>query len=160
MEQVARRAGVGKAALYRRWSGKEAMVLALIEAIDLPTVRSEDKGSLQADLLDYLRNAARLLRRPLMRRLLPEFYAEMSRGGPLGDALRVKLLGLKGFQVQELVERARRRGEVGHMPDSSLASALIIGPIYWTWMIEQRPLDESVMQGMAMSLASALSTYK
>src|SRR5690554_408967 len=107
MEQVARRAGVGKAALYRRWSGKEAMVLALIETIDLPTVQSEDKGSLQADLLDYLKNAGRLLRRPLMRRILPEFYAEMSRGGPLGDALRVKLLGLKSLQVQELVERAR-----------------------------------------------------
>lgn len=156
MEQVARRAGVGKAALYRRWRSRKAMVLDLVTAIELPIVPSVDKGSLHADLLEYIKGAVRLMRRPLARRLLPEFYAEMNRGGDLGQALRNKLLGPKSLQLQELVERAKSRGEINNSIDPRLASALIVGPIYWAWMIERCSFDESSIATLATSLTAAL----
>lgn len=158
MEQVARRAGVGKAALYRRWRGREAMMLDLVAAIKFPIIAAPDRGSLHDDLLAYLTGAAQLFRRPLARRLLPEFYAEMSRGGTLSDALRDKLLSLKGLQLQGLIDRAIARGEISPSTDPKLASALIVGPLYWAWIIERRSFDELSLLFIAKSLAAALST--
>src|SRR3954447_19057207 len=51
MDAVARRAGVGKAALYRRWPSKQAMLAELIRgkvAAALPPV--PDTGALRTDL--------------------------------------------------------------------------------------------------------------
>lgn len=51
-EAVARRAGVGKAPLYLRWSSKEDLLLAAFNAhTDAITIR--DTGNLRDDLVDY-----------------------------------------------------------------------------------------------------------
>ena len=55
MDAVARRAGVGKAALYRRWPCKQAMLIDLVEASilrNLPEV--PDTGSLAGDVRRFL----------------------------------------------------------------------------------------------------------
>lgn len=50
MESVAARAGVGKAAIYRRWPGKTALVVAAVADLgQAPSV--PDTGSLRGDLL-------------------------------------------------------------------------------------------------------------
>lgn len=157
MEQVARRAKVGKAALYRRWPGKEAMVLEMVGALDIPIIASQDRGSLRADLADFLQKAARLMKRPLARRLIPEFCAEMNRDGPLGRALRTKLADGKASRIGELVERAVQRGELRHPPDQALAAAVIAGPIYWAWLVGRSPADQAAIQQLATAIAAALT---
>lgn len=156
MERVARRAKVGKAALYRRWHGKEAMVLEMIGSIEIPILAGEDRGDLKADLVDYLTKAARFTRRPLARRLLPEFYAVMNRDDTLGRALRAKLLGPKTSRVNELLERAYRRGEIARVPEPGLTAALVVGPIYWAWLIERSPIDDDTIEKLAGAVAAAL----
>jgi AcrR family transcriptional regulator len=51
MEAVARRAGVGKASLYLRWSSKEAL---LVDALSLRMARVSDvdTGTLRGDLIE------------------------------------------------------------------------------------------------------------
>jgi AcrR family transcriptional regulator len=55
MDRFAARAGVGKAALYRRWRSKEQMLAELVETLggDGQTP-APDLGSLRADLIAYL----------------------------------------------------------------------------------------------------------
>ena len=158
MEQVARRAGVGKAALYRRWRSREDMMLDLVAAIDIPIIPAPDRGGLERDLRQYLDSAAQLFRRPLARRLLPELYAEMSRGGTLGNALRDKLLGRKNDELHGLIERAVARGEVRPETDPAMAAAMIVGPIYWSWIIERRPVEGPALGHFAKGLAAALGS--
>src|SRR5580658_1897680 len=57
MEAVARRAGVGKAALYRRWPGKDAMIVEVLTGAGLEFAQSPDTGSLSGDLTHYVRHA-------------------------------------------------------------------------------------------------------
>jgi len=59
MQRVARRAGVGKSALYLRWSTKEQLLLDSIESATLTLTTDIDTGGLRTDLRS---SAARLLR--------------------------------------------------------------------------------------------------
>ena len=51
LDGVARRARVGKAALYRRWPSKERLIMDALEQLALPAVEF-DTGSLRGDLLE------------------------------------------------------------------------------------------------------------
>ena len=51
LDVVARRAGVGKAALYLRWSSKEALLHDALRATVLELPEDLDTGSLRGDLL-------------------------------------------------------------------------------------------------------------
>ena len=56
MELIASRAGVGKAAIYRRWANKEALVLATLRRSFHSTARTAPRGeSVRGDLMDLMR---------------------------------------------------------------------------------------------------------
>ena len=54
MEAVARRAGAGKAALYRRWPSKQAMTAALVSQAATEAPEVADTGSLRGDVRAFL----------------------------------------------------------------------------------------------------------
>jgi len=56
METIAGRAGVGKAAIYRRWANKEALVLATLQRTFHSTPRRMPEGaSVRDDLIDLIK---------------------------------------------------------------------------------------------------------
>ena len=77
MDRVAERAGVGKAALYRRWPSKREML------IDRPFTTSAvlppDTGSLRGDILTLAEDTIALLANPLIRLEIAQDLI----GGPL-----------------------------------------------------------------------------
>ena len=76
MEAVARRAGVGKAALYRRWSSKQEMLCELIRtAVEDTLPPRPETGALHSDLRELparldMELAPDLLIAPLVFRML------------------------------------------------------------------------------------------
>src|SRR3954470_15417771 len=54
MEGVAKRAGVGKSALYRRWPSKQEMAVAVISEFSVALAAIPDTGSLRGDLREAL----------------------------------------------------------------------------------------------------------
>lgn len=55
MEMIASKAGVGKAAIYRRWANKEALVLATLQRTFHATPRTTPAGiSVREDLIDLM----------------------------------------------------------------------------------------------------------
>src|SRR5687768_17729242 len=50
MEAIAARAGVGKATVYRRWSGKETLIADAIERLMRATMPVPDTGTVAGDL--------------------------------------------------------------------------------------------------------------
>src|SRR5215471_1744724 len=65
IEAVARRAGVGKTAIYRRWSSKPEMVIEIIATVAGQSLPLPDMGSLRGDLEVVLQILAKALRHPL-----------------------------------------------------------------------------------------------
>ena len=54
IDAVARRAGVGKAAIYRRWKSKLDLTVALISDVAVRAIDVPDTGTLLDDVREYL----------------------------------------------------------------------------------------------------------
>ena len=92
LERVARTAGVGKAALYRRWPDKVSMASDLLSQVGLTVTDVEEHGSLEADLHAVLLAIRRILRHPKVRRILTDLhggsrYWADDRIAPISNAL-------------------------------------------------------------------------
>ncbi len=120
---VATRAGTSKPVLYRRWPTKANMVLdALLEAspgLTLPP----DTGSLSGDLKAFLRTAQSMMERAGRRTLLG-LLAELDPSA--GESVRELLFARGADVIEPLLDRARRRGELGGAPLSPRVAGLAL----------------------------------
>jgi AcrR family transcriptional regulator len=127
IEAVAAEAGVGKPAIYRRFTGKADLVTAVIDRA-LPPMTRPDRGGTEADL------------RWLFTRGLPEdaegylaliggLMAERRRHPELIAAFRARILRPRRATVQSVIARGQERGDVrADLPAEALLD-LIAGPI-------------------------------
>jgi AcrR family transcriptional regulator len=135
IEAVAKRGGVGKAAVYRRWSSKLVMASELLLKVGVGMARAPDTGSLEGDVRAFLQAAYSVLRRPLVRRILPDLHAEMRRSAPLAKAIRASLQVERRAMGEALLCRAIERGELSASIDVDLALDLLGGLLYWRLII-------------------------
>ena len=87
IDAVARRAGVGKAAIYRRWRDKQEMVVSVASKVALSAVGIPDTGSLRGDIRQFLVNGCSSLSHPLADTIIPDLLAEAARNPELADSL-------------------------------------------------------------------------
>jgi AcrR family transcriptional regulator len=108
--EVAQRAGVGKASIYRRWSSKEAVLLAAWQAlvVDPPEV---DTGSLTSDLRAIFGVIAEDFRSPTIRAVVPHLIAAARVDPDAARAFRDVDQGRR-LAVTVAFQRAQARGEI------------------------------------------------
>ncbi|MBL4630543.1 MAG: TetR/AcrR family transcriptional regulator [Paraglaciecola sp.] len=160
MEAVAKRAKVGKAALYRRWSGKEDMLIDLLHTIGLEIVSVEDQGSLEADLTAYVKQTIQLLKRPLAKKILPDLYAEMTRDTLFAEKIRQVMQRPKRAKASEIMERAIVRKEINTPIDKEIMLDALAGIIYWRFIITQEPLNEDYSASLVAILVAVFTATK
>ncbi len=148
MEAIARRAGVGKAALYRRWPSKLAMTVDLLTRSGVPSADVPDQGSLEEDVRFFLKQTLRLLQRPLVKRILPDLHAEMGRTPELAAAVRNGIQGKRRELGERLLDRAVARGELGSGTDRALALDLLVAPLYWRAVITGGPTPPDYLEAL------------
>ncbi|PCI88246.1 MAG: TetR family transcriptional regulator [Hyphomicrobiales bacterium] len=156
MEGVTRRAGVGKAALYRRWSGKEDMIIEILLESKLVIIEAPNTGSLEGDVKQYLSEAAKMLRRPLSKKILPDLYSEMTRDTRLGHTIREQVQKPKNKCVIQIVEQAISRKEMAGDANYMLAYDLLAGPLYWHMLINQETADIEFVNRLVRVITTAL----
>lgn len=155
LERVAARAGVGKAALYRRWPSKAAMAADALDAIGVAITEVPDTGSLEGDVLALLRSFRRVLRHPLVRRIVPDIQAERGRSGEL-EAVLAPFTATRRARGITLIERAVSRGELRPAIDIELALDLLAAPIYWRMIIVRGAADAGYLDRSTNALMAAL----
>jgi AcrR family transcriptional regulator len=156
IEAVARRAGVAKTAVYRRWSSKLDMVLEMVSEVAGKRMALPDTGSLRGDLEVLLRVAARALQHPLASQIIPDLLAEAARNPRIADTLQHALRGNQRDVGVLLIDRAIARGELPADADPDVAVDLIIGPLYWRVAIARRRLPAASVARAAAATAAAL----
>lgn len=155
LEAVARRAGVGKAALYRRWPSKLAMVSESLSALSLVATPLPDRGSLHADLAFALQELRRLLRHPTVRRILPDLHAEMPRSPDLARLVRERVQAPRRAVLSEMVARAVIRRELPTDCDIGLAADTVVAMLYWRLVVNGSRADDAYLDKLATTIMTA-----
>ncbi|WP_067976919.1 TetR/AcrR family transcriptional regulator [Mycolicibacter icosiumassiliensis] len=128
MNDIAARAGVGKAAIYRRWASKAALVTdALIYwRPDLLTKEAPDTGSLAGDFDALIEQIGRIDDDPvpndLVLRVALEAAHDPDLAAAVDDLVLVKGKGL----VAKIVAQAAVRGEIDPDRDWSMVADVVL----------------------------------
>ncbi|MGW2225353.1 TetR/AcrR family transcriptional regulator [Streptomyces formicae] len=156
IEGIARRAGVGKTAVYRRWRSKLHLVLDLVSAIAVQGLPAPDTGSLESDLRLLYEVTSRALRHPVASQIIPDLQAEAARNPEIAEALQKALREGQHGVASGIVRAAVERGEVRRGVDEDLALDLVSGPIYWRSVVVRAKLPKGYLGSLATATAAAL----
>lgn len=137
MERIAREAGVGKATVYRRWPGKNALMLDVMRSLDVPSPPAAGL-SVRDDLvslLEFLRHRGlakrglALLRTVVSHvRAQPELWAEYH-----ATVIRARHEALLG-----VLRRGVANGEIRADHDLDTLADLFVGPMLARALLHER----------------------
>jgi AcrR family transcriptional regulator len=159
---VAARAGVAKTTLYRRWPGKNELVVDAVAALFEEQLDLPDRGSLEADVQGVVLRFAELISRPETKTALMAVVAEATHD----DALRLRIRAAIVDRQKHLVllgrERARERGELppddGAGPErDDLIFDVIAGAVLHRVMVSSEPVDPPWARSLARLLVVGLA---
>jgi AcrR family transcriptional regulator len=156
IEGVARRAGVAKTAVYRRWTSKLALVLDLVSVVGLQGFPAPETGSLEGDLRALLGLAARALRHPIASQVIPDLLVEAARYPEIADTIKVMLLDPQRGVAAAIVRAAAARGELPPETDPHFLLDVTLGPLYWRLAVVRNPLPAGYLDAIARAAAAAL----
>jgi AcrR family transcriptional regulator len=156
IEGIARRAGVGKTAVYRRWKSKLALVLDLVSMFAAQGLPAPATGSLYGDIRALLEVASHALRHPVASQVIPDLLVEAARNPEIADTIRATLLdGQRGIAAL-IVKDAVARGELAEGTDPDRALDLTVGPLYWRLVVVRKGLPKGYLDDLAVSAVEAL----
>ncbi|WP_116244113.1 TetR/AcrR family transcriptional regulator [Nocardiopsis sp. FIRDI 009] len=155
VDAVATAAGVGKAAIYRRYSSKHELVFAA--AIhDLDLAPPPDGGSLSADLAALVQDVLDSLSTPTARAAGPGLLSDFLGDPALADRFEETFLARERACVQAALDRAVARGELDAPPDTALTHSLIMGPAFVWLYVFRREETETFARDLTVRLEAAL----
>ncbi|MGX4689756.1 TetR/AcrR family transcriptional regulator [Streptomyces sp. JNUCC 63] len=161
---VATRAGVAKTTLYRRWAGKNELVVdAVAELFD--ELRLPDRGSLAADIEGVVLQFAALLARPEARSGLMAVVAESTRDEALRERIRTSIVDRQKRLVLEGRARAQARGELPPEPapeeaarTADLIFDMVAGAVVHRTLVSAEPADEDWVRNFTRVLLLGLTS--
>ncbi|MFI6104187.1 TetR/AcrR family transcriptional regulator [Streptomyces sp. NPDC051310] len=161
MSDVATRAGVAKTTLYRRWAGKNELVVDAV-AVLFDELQLPDRGSLTADIEGVVLQFAALLERPETKTALMAVIAESTRDEPLRERIRTSIVERQKRLVQEGRRRAQARGELPAGPGpmagtDDLIFDVIAGAVVHRALVSAEPVDAQWVQRFTALLLGGLA---
>jgi AcrR family transcriptional regulator len=155
LEEVARRAGTTKPAIYRRWRGRQQLVLAAL-ALRLGAARAPDTGCTLCDLDESLKVFVAAFRR-MPPDVLGPLYAECAGDRELRAAFMTTLFDPPRAAVKETLDRAHARGDLRDDVDRDLILDLLGSLIHYRALFGHAPTSdleieravEALLQGIA-----------
>ncbi|MEV0482976.1 TetR/AcrR family transcriptional regulator [Streptomyces sp. NPDC050508] len=161
---VATRAGVAKTTLYRRWAGKNELVVdAVAELFD--ELHLPDRGTLAADIEGVVLQFAAILARPEAKSGLMAVVAESTRDEALRERIRESIVDRQKCLVVEGRERAQARGELPPETDPEEAARtadlifdVVAGAVVHRTLVSAEPADEQWVRSFTKVLLLGLTS--
>jgi AcrR family transcriptional regulator len=154
IDDVARRAGVNKTTVYRRWGDRQSLVIdALTDEMAVVTI--PDTGSIEGDLRAWALSLIRALSSPAGQAMVNTMLIGGADIPEVAEAKR-RFFDDRLHRAQPMITRAIQRGEVptGTGPIQLLKT--VIAPIYLQLLVTAEPIDETTADlAAAVALAAA-----
>jgi len=138
VDDVATRAGVGKATVYRRWPSKDDLAVAAMEQVYGVEVPEPDTGSVEGDLRQCYRDVLGSVSSTRGRDLLRASITESLRDDRIAELYRDASQRREAL-TRRTLERAIDRGEVRRDADLDVLAQWLSGLLAFR-VVTQRPL--------------------
>lgn len=152
VEAVAARSGVAKTTIYRRFTGKDELALAVLIDMVEQVVATPDLGDTRQELIAFVDAAVKILGSTLMGRVMQGLVSELATNPDLAEAFRDRVVAMRLAEVKRVLDRGIERGDVRADVDPELAHELLFGPVYYRLLLSGAPLDK----GLAARIVDAV----
>ncbi|GAT00590.1 MULTISPECIES: TetR/AcrR family transcriptional regulator [Mycolicibacterium] len=157
VDAVAKRAGVGKAAIYRRWKSKQDLAVDLVTKVAVAAIDIPDTGTLRGDIRAYLQNGREALTHRLARTIIPDLLAEAARDPDYSATIAGQIREPRRLKAAQLFERARQRGEIADDADIDVALDTIGGALYWRQSVMQIDADDDYLDRLTDAILTLVA---
>ena len=157
IEEVAARAGVGKATIYRRWPSKGLLALDAFVAAFREQQPAPDTGTLRGDLVAALTAWVRLVTQTPMGPMLTGLIAEAQRDPSLRAAWRERVLEPLRSQHRVMLDRAIARGEIPATVDREVVLDLFFGAAQHRLLLGHLPLTDDFIRSVVDVILDGIS---
>ena len=156
IEAVARRAGVGRPTVYRRWANKADLVFdALFEATE--TVPVPDTGDLVTDLVSMAQVVADDLSSPAAAQALVSVMADVGSDSESAAQVRQEVIRPRVADLAVVVERAQGQGSARHDVDPALVIHAIAGILYYYAAVLGEAITNELVDAVIALLVGGLA---
>lgn len=150
--QVAERAGVGRATVYRHWPRAELLLVEAMATVPMPFF---DEPTVPTR--DWLRRELTAIARQLDLddvRAVSTTLAGTALWDDTMDARRAQFAGVLSGRLAAALDDAQARGEITLAIPSRDAAAMAIGPMYYRGTIERTTTDSSLIEATIAALGT------
>jgi AcrR family transcriptional regulator len=151
VEDVADRAGVSKATVYRRYPSKVDLVVEAASCLAADEITFPDTGNLRDDLRGLARSLVETFKTSPAGRVMPVMTFERNRYPELDAGYR-RFLADRKTRTRKLLQRAVERGELPPDTDVAVMGSMLVGPIFHRLMITQEPMDGAFVDKLVDAL--------
>ncbi|TDV44891.1 TetR/AcrR family transcriptional regulator [Actinophytocola oryzae] len=165
MEEVARRAGTTKPAVYRRWPNRQFLVLdALVRRLGLSVTRVPDSGCVVCDLVDAV-GVFQTAYGQMPPGVLAALLADCTGQPGLRSRFMTKLFHPPRDTVGRVIDRAKARGDLRADLDVELAVDLLGSLVYCRALFGHGPaqgetLVATLLRGMAANTRESTGDHQ
>ncbi|MGH3838002.1 MAG: TetR/AcrR family transcriptional regulator C-terminal ligand-binding domain-containing protein, partial [Pseudonocardiaceae bacterium] len=155
LDSIARRAGVHKTTVYRRWQNRDLLLLdALLEQAS-DQIPIPDTGSLRDDLVEYGCDVIASITTPAIKSVIRAYVAEAETNPVLRDAGRT-FYADRFKLARDIVARAVERGELPRNTNTERLIEIVTGAIYLRLLLTGERLDRAFVEEIVdVALAGA-----
>lgn len=140
IEEVARRAGVGKPTIYKWWPSKAVLVLDLFEERMVGTLAVPHATTAEEAIRSQVTELIRLLN-GFFGKVARELIAEGQSDPNVLQEYRERYLSKRRAFTIDVIERAKATGEFQSDVDPNVVIDMIYGPIYYRILLQHEVLD-------------------
>jgi AcrR family transcriptional regulator len=151
VEDVADRAGVSKATVYRRYPSKVDLVVEAGSCLATDEIRFPDTGTLRDDVRGLARSLVNAFENTRAGKVMPVMTFERRRYPELDAGYR-RFLADRKARTRAVLLRAVQRGELPDDTDIGVMSSMLVGPIFHRLMITQEPLNDAFVDALVDAL--------
>jgi AcrR family transcriptional regulator len=156
LEAIAAEAGVGRAALYRRWADKAALATAALEHLR-SSERSPRTGDTRRDLVTQLERVRRFYTQLGGMAMVGALLTEEERHPELLARFRERVVSPRREQLRAILVAGQARGDIRPDLDLDVAVAALVGTFYARYLSGDRfptGWSETVLETLWPSLAA------
>jgi AcrR family transcriptional regulator len=151
IEAIARRSGVSRPAIYRRWRSKAEVISdALFSRVE--PVPARDSGDLRADLRAWVQAVLARFSRPEVAAAFPGLIADLREADPtVARGVREELVAPRRASFARTLAAAARRGDLRPGVDPDVVFELMVGSVVFR-MLRDRALPDPAYEEQLVDL--------